>query len=239
MPSQRGGPAPTLLLLASGARQTLTTEPYCHVGVLLHREGWNVLSMDPPCHGADEREGEPAGLEGWAWRVAAGEDVGATFARQAAEVINYVVHEGLADPDRLTAAGTSRGGYMAFRAAAGCPTIRAVAGFAPVTDPGVLTEFREIAGDPRVEAMGLERSCESLADRAVWLTIGSQDDRVGTDRAIDFALGVTAACRRKRIPSQVELHVLPEPGHVSKTEWYSDAASWLRRVSEPTAPRSR
>ncbi len=226
-PFQKEGPAPTLLLLATSGSETLATEPYRRVGALLHASGWNVLSVDLPCHGADRRDGEALGLEGWAARVRAGEDIGVTFAERATDVITHAIHNRLADPDHVAAAGTSRGGYMAFRAAAHCPAIRAVGGFAPVTDLEALTEFGSMSADPRIEALGLEHFCDSLADRAVWLTIGNQDDRVGTDRAVRFALALTDACRRRGVPPRVEVHVLAEPGHASKPEWHTGAAVWF------------
>jgi len=42
LPRQIGGPAPTLLLFAMNGEDTLTTEPYCRVGRLLHTQGWNI-----------------------------------------------------------------------------------------------------------------------------------------------------------------------------------------------------
>ncbi len=61
MPLQANSPAPTLLL-AMADLDTLTTEPYCRVGRLLHAQGWNVVSMDLPCHGGDRRPGGAAAL---------------------------------------------------------------------------------------------------------------------------------------------------------------------------------
>ena len=52
-------PAPTLLLFAMAGADTLSTEPYCRVGRLLHEQGWNVVSLDLPCHGDDRAVGEP------------------------------------------------------------------------------------------------------------------------------------------------------------------------------------
>ena len=114
LPTQTGGPAPTLLLFAMAGTDTLNTEPYCRIGRLLHAQGWNVVSLDLPCHGGDQRAGEPPELPGWAARLKAGEDIVAAFQKRANDVVEHLMATGIADPARLAAAGTSRGGFMAF-----------------------------------------------------------------------------------------------------------------------------
>ena len=104
----RETPAPTLLLLAMGAVDTLTSAPYSRVGTLLHARGWAVVSVDLPCHGDDRRTGEPPELHGWAARVAAGEDIVADFRARAADVLEHLVAVGIADPERRLAQWTLR-----------------------------------------------------------------------------------------------------------------------------------
>lgn len=214
----RGG-APTLLLFAWSGADTLTKEPYRRVGSVLYERGWSVVSLDLPCHGGDRRAGEPAELAGWAARAAAGEDFVAPFRQRVNAVVNYLVTAGIADPSRIAAAGTSRGGYMAFHAAAGNPLIRAVAAFAPVTDISVLTEFAGQETNPVVQRLALLNVAAVLADRPAWITIGNADTRVSTDKAVAFA----GALKR------VKLRVVGTPGHNSPPEWYDEAAEWLER----------
>ena len=228
LPASASHPAPTLLVLAMSDEDTLVTPSYARVGELLAGRGWNVVSLDLPCHGADRRTDEPEQLRGWAARVAAGEDIVAAFRTRVTDVLGHLIESGTADPGRIAAAGTSRGGYMAFQAAAGDARIRAVAGFAPVSDLLVLDEFSGQAANPLARRLALPRAAAALAGRAAWITIGGHDERVDTDRVIAFARTlVRAAVRRQRVP-QVALHVLPTEGHASFLEWHDQAAEWLQ-----------
>jgi dienelactone hydrolase len=227
LPPQASKPAPTLLLFSATVEESLTTEPYCRVGRLLHAQGWNVVSLDLPCHGADQRAGEPTELAGWAARIAKGEDVVAPFQKQVNDVVEHLVANGVADPARIAVAGTSRGGFLAFQAAAGNPRIRAVAAFAPVTD---LIALREFAGQDKnslVQRLALMNAAEKLAGRAAWITIGDHDDRVGTDKAVAFAEALKRAAEKKKLAVHVDLHVVPVPGHAAQPEWHDQAAQWL------------
>jgi dienelactone hydrolase len=227
LPPHAGKPAPTLLLFAMAGADTLCTEPYCRVGRLLHARGWNVVSLDLPCHGADSRAGEPLELAGWAARTWAGEDFVGVFQERVNTVLAHLAATGLADPARIAAAGTSRGGFMAFQAAAGNPLIRAVAAFAPVTDLIALREFAGQEQNPLVQRLALASAVEKLAGRAAWLTIGHADDRVGTDLAIAFAEAFRGEAVKRGLPSNIILRVLPTPGHSSFPEWHEAAAEWL------------
>ncbi|MEI6211725.1 MAG: prolyl oligopeptidase family serine peptidase [bacterium] len=230
LPPHDGAPAPTLLLLAMAGTDTLATEPYCRVGRLLYGQGWNVVSLDLPCHGDDRRAGEPEQLAGWAARTAAGEDVAAAFRQRVNDVVADLVARKMADPARLAAAGTSRGGFMAFQAAAGNPLIRAVAGFAPVTDLLALSEFSSLKDPALAGQLALTNVAGKLAERAVWITIGDHDGRVGTDRAAAFANALRQAAEQQNLKARVTLNVVPVPGHTSLPAWHEQAADWLKQA---------
>jgi len=233
LPPQASKPAPTLLLFSATVEESLTTEPYCRVGRLLHAQGWNVVSLDLPCHGVDRRAGEPTELADWAARIAKGEDIVAPFQKRVNEVVEHLVANGMADPARIAVAGTSRGGFLAFQAAAGNPRIRAVAAFAPVTDLTALSEFAGQDKNPQVQRLALMNAADKLADRAAWIMIGDHDDRVGTDKAVAFAKALTQAAGKKKLDARVDLHVVPVPGHVSFPEWHDAAAKWLMSSLPP------
>jgi dienelactone hydrolase len=227
LPSAAASPAPTLLLFAMADADTLTIEPYCRIGRLLQAQGWNVVSLDLPCHGADRRPDEPAELAGWAARTKAGDDIVAGFRNRVNDVVEHLVAANIADPARIAAAGTSRGGFMAFQAAAGNPRIRAVAAFAPVTDLTALSEFAGQDGNPLVNRLALSNAADKIAGRAAWITIGNSDARVGTDKAVAFAKAVTDAAAAHGLLPRVTLRVPPTPGHASLPEWHDEAAAWL------------
>lgn len=229
LPPQHGAPSPTLLLLAGSVTESLALDPYCHTGRLLYARGWNVVSLDLPCHGADHRELEPEGLAGWAARTARGEDIVAVFRARVNDVLAHLVAERLAAPHRFAVAGTSRGGFMAFHAAAGYPGIRAVAGFAPVTDLLALSEFAGQEENPLLPRLALTQAVAALAARAAWITIGNADARVDTARVLAFAHALAAAHRDGNPANEVTLRLLPVPGHCSFPEWHDEAAAWLLR----------
>ncbi|MBI2425292.1 MAG: prolyl oligopeptidase family serine peptidase [Candidatus Hydrogenedentes bacterium] len=221
-------PAPTLLVCAKDAISTLSVDPYRHTGTLLHAEGWNVIALDLPCHGADQREGERPELEGWRDRVERGENIVTPWQARVNDVLKYLVNAGMAEPNRFVADGTSRGGYMACQAAAGNPAIRAVAAYGPVTNLMGLREFEGMENSPLVRELALTTIAPALAERPIWITIGSQDTRVGTDYAIAFARSVTAAADQKGQDARLMLRVTPTKGHSSTNEDHAEAAQWIR-----------
>jgi dienelactone hydrolase len=220
LPIQSNEPAPTLLLFAMSGLDTLTVEPYCLVGKILHSQGWNVVSFDLPCHGADIRINEPAELQGWAYRTAQNEDIVSAFILKVNDIVSYLVKNSIADLENIFTAGISRGGFMAFHAASGNLQIRAVAAFSPVTDLLALTEFAGQENNPLVKKMSLMNIVDKMVNRNAWVTIGNADFRVDTEKVIDF----TATLSNN---NNVDLHVLPCSGHCSFPEWHHDAAIWL------------
>ena len=140
-------PAPVLFIFALDCRTTLSLDAYALVGAILREKGVLLDSLDLPCHGEDIREGEPEQLKGWRARADKGIDFVAEFTPKASSVLDHLVKEGYADPARVAACGTSRGGFMALRFAA--------AGFSPVTDLTALSEFSGIADRKLVDSLRL------------------------------------------------------------------------------------
>jgi dienelactone hydrolase len=192
------------------------------------------VSVDLPCHGQDARPGEK-GLSGWRVRCLAKKDIVADTTSTLKKVLDYLIAEKLTDPERVAALGTSRGGFVAVHFAAADPRVRCVAAFAPVTDLAALSEFRGVGDDPFVQSLSLERQAHALAERPIWLVIGDRDERVGTDRAIQFARRVTTAALEAQRSPRVELHVLPEPkGHTTPVGSAERAAAWLEQQLTPS-----
>ncbi|MGE0755561.1 MAG: hypothetical protein AB7F89_01400 [Pirellulaceae bacterium] len=228
-PDKPPRPAPTLFVLAASISETLESAYFRQAGEMLAREGWMLVSVDLPCHGREVRTGESAGLSGWRSRVDRGEDVMADVTQRLRGVLDYLLMERLADPARIAALGTSRGGFAALHFAATDPRVACVAGFAPVTDLAHLSEFRGAAELALVGQLALNRQADALAGRGVWLVIGDRDARVSTDSAIALARQVTASSLRLGRPARVDLHVIAEPkGHTVPAGYAELAAQWLR-----------
>jgi dienelactone hydrolase len=226
-----GRPAPTLLVFALGAEQTLASDDYNKIGRLLGEAGWQSVAIDAPAHGADVRTGEqPASLTAWRARLEAREPVVEEFCRRASAVLDWLIDQGLTDPHRIAACGTSRGGFLALHFAAADRRVGAVAAFAPVTELAALREFAGLESDPRVLSQDLTHQAFALSGRPVWLTIGNQDDRVGTDRCIALEQRLVAEARARGHAPPVELHLSATEGHRIYDRAHDDAAAWIARV---------
>ena len=222
------GPAPVLFMLAGTIDSTLSKPYFRQCGNELAEHGYRTVSIDIPCHGTQTREGEPAGLSGWSYRAAKNEDIVAESNARLSEVLDHLIKTKVADPNRIAVGGTSRGGFLAIHFAAHDARVKCVVAFAPVTDPAALNEFKAIADHPFLAKLNPEGQAKKLAGRPVWIVIGDQDERVGTDRAVALAQKITNASRELKLDSRVELHVMPEPrGHTTPRGSSERAAKWI------------
>jgi dienelactone hydrolase len=224
-------PAPTLFVLAGGVDDMGKQPIYSETGRHLAKHGWLYVTVDIPCHGNDRRSGEPDGLPGWAHRIKAGQDLISPFTKRCTEVLDFLVAEGYTDPKQVAACGTSRGGFCALHLAAAEPRVRAVTCISPVTDLLVLREFAGLKPQ-QFETLNVVSLADKLAGRAIWLSIGNHDERVGTDECIAAARRLVAEMRRrhpdiKTVP--VELVVSPADGHHAIDNAYGLAADFVRK----------
>ncbi len=229
-PKKPEAPAPTLFIFAGSIEDTLNTPYFRQSGNQLAKEGFLCVSVDLPCHGPEVRDGEPAGIAGWRARFEKGEDLVADATARFRAVLDDLSELNLADPERIAACGTSRGGFMAVHFAASDPRVKVAAAFAPVTDLLVLNEFKSLEKRDLAQRLSLKSQAEKLAGRAVWLIIGDRDDRVSTDESIAFCRAVTAASLKQKKPALVDLHVVSEPqGHTTPKGADAEAAVWIAR----------
>ena len=223
-------PAPTMFVLASDIGGSLSSPYFRQAGEFLAKEGWLLASVDLPSHGKEMRPKGDSGLGGWRARCERGEDFVAEVTARLGKVLDHLIAEKFADPERIAALGTSRGGFIAMHFAAADRRVKCAAGFSPVTDLAALSEFRGAEENPLAQRLALERHAEALAGRALWLVIGDRDARVSTDAAIRFARRVTAVSLEKKLPALVDLHVIAEPkGHTVPAGWAERAAEWFKR----------
>lgn len=229
-------PAPTFFILANSIEGTLGSDYFRQSGNDLVKQGYLCVTIDIPGHGAEQRSDEPEGIEAWRIRTNAGEDFVAENNRRLSEVLDFLIAEGYADPEKIAVGGTSRGGFLAMHFTAAELRVKCVAAYAPVTDLIVLREFHGAEDDELVASLSVAKQAAKLANRALWITIGDRDDRVGTDSAITLARGVTASALSQGLPGEVELHVCPEPkGHTLPPGAAEQAAKWIYRQIEGIA----
>ena len=231
---KRKQPAPTLIVLATTIKNTLGSAYYRHCGNQLAKRGFVCVSIDLPCHGNQQIEGEPEGLMGWSHRATRDSDFVAEFNQRLSKVLDHLIEQGVSDPRKIAVCGTSRGGFLALHAAIHDPRVKYVAAFAPVTNLSVLREFNPTRDNSLVKKLNLTDRAKDLAGRRVWIVIGDQDERVGTDDAIQLARNISRESRKQKLPSRVSLHVLPEPrGHTIPDGADSLAADWILQHFEP------
>jgi dienelactone hydrolase len=217
-----------VLVFAKHVESSLGDDPNARTARILAGKGWLCASLDLPCHGPDIRPGEPERLDGWAFRIRAGEDIVAPLCPRVAAVIDHLVATGEADAGRIAAYGVSRGGFIACHVAAIEPRIRAVALFSPVTDLAALQEFKGMENHSLTRSLRLSTRAGKLAATALWMSIASFDERVDTDAAIGFTRKVVAAAAPERT-ADLSLHVLPGIGHATPEGAYEEAAVWIER----------
>ena len=221
-------PAPALFVFATTAEQTLTDPNFYKMASQVRAErGALLVSIDVPGHGSDRRAGERDGI--WAWRSRAeqGEDVAAKFTASVTAVLDHLIAKGYVDPARVAVSGTSRGGFMALQAAAADARFRWVVAFAPVTDLTVLLEFKGMESEALTQRLSVINLAGKLAGRSIWMCIGNNDDRVGTEQAIALTRRVVAESVKEGLKADVELHVQSSKGHTIAPESHPHAAAWL------------
>jgi len=231
-------PAPTLILLASSVEATLGDANYLHAGKMLAPQGYLLVSVDLPCHGLWVKPGEAEGLRGWAERLAQDKSLIDELNEHLSKVLDQLITDHYTDESRIAVGGTSRGGFAALHFAGHDKRVRCVAAYAPVTDLAVLEEFRAIAKSPAVRALDLTEHPDALAGRPVWLIIGDHDQRVSTDKMIAYGRALSRAAHLKKVPSQVELHVFPEPGgHRTPQPADTLSAAWIAEQLKTASPK--
>ncbi len=226
--AKRERPAPTLIVLATTIQNTLNSAYYRHCANQLAMHGYLCASINLPCHGDQRVDGEPEGLLGWSHRASQCSDFVAEFNNRLSKVLDHLIKQGVSDPEKIAVCGTSRGGFLALHAAIHDSRVKCVASFAPVTDLSVLREFKSTSENQLVKEFNLINRAKDLAGRKVWIVIGDQDKRVGTDHAIQLAREISRESRKQNSPSRVTLHVMPEPhGHTIPKGAARMAADWI------------
>ena len=221
-------PAPLLFNFSAALEDSLESPDYSKVVHSLASRGVVGVSLDIPCHGRQRKPRDPDnGLAAWRNRIEGGENVMSSFVSRARHVLDFLIDEGVADPQGIASCGTSRGGFAALHLAAADRRVRYVAAFAPVTDLLTLIEFRGMEQHALTQSLALINVAEELADCWLWLCIGNNDQRVGTDHAIGLAHRVTRAAVAQGQPAHVELHVMETEGHRIHATAHDEAALWL------------
>ena len=86
----------------------------------------------------------------------------------------------------------------------------------------------------KTKQLCIDNWADQLADRAVYLCVGSQDDLVGVESCVHFAIKLFEK-QRRALPEGTlfnQLHVVDSPGHSPARHWRLDATHYLLRFCE-------
>jgi len=221
-------PGPLLMLFGGTITDALTNPDFCRVADLLVARGWRAVAVDLPAHGSEVRAGETEwDMGAWRTRLEAGENPMEDLVRRSADVLDHCIAQGIADPQRIATAGPSRGGYSALHVAAADGRPHWVGAIAPLTRLTLIREFAFAEYLPAARALDVHHLVPRLVGKSVWLCIGNDDRRVGTDSAIEFTRLLVEENRSRGLEADVELHVLNYEGHLSTTADHDALAAWL------------
>ena len=220
-------PAATVLFLGGEIEYNITGQQYSGAVEALCKKVL-CLTIDGPGEGADVTDPKVRSLVFWAQSLAAKNDFTGDFVRRAGAVLDKLAKDGAVDRERIGIFGTSRGAFIGLHLAAADPRIKAVAAFAPVTNLAVVSEFSRIKpAARRFTAASQAKFAAKLYRLPIWLTIGTADDRVGTQEAIDFSQLMIKAAAAKNAQSAFELHAGPADGHTTPDGAYVEASRWM------------
>ncbi len=215
----------TILALAGSAEQTLHLDPLNTPVKLAHEAGFNVISCSLPFH--DEESSPDIAIQKWYEALNRQEDPLTPFFSETAALLK--AHISSDEPIALM--GISRGAFAAFHLARFLPKIPVI-GYAPITSFSdlPLTDVGKSFAHSRM----LEPSqiIKDLKDNPIFIAIGSQDIRVGTEHCFHFHQELTSS-RHHSIPC--ELYIGPSigfKGHGTTFERFEMGISWLKRLRE-------
>tara|TARA_Y100000588_G_scaffold395151_1_gene520550 strand:- start:4368 stop:5132 length:765 start_codon:yes stop_codon:yes gene_type:complete len=214
-----------LINISATAQHAIHDETQNHPTPIFLDAGHYVVSFDLPCHG-DRIDEFGEGILGMGAAYAAGVDKFEQFVADGIATVNACHERGIGN-GRIVSYGVSRAGYCLLRLAAADRRIRAVAGCSPVTDWGIPEEM--IRSRAETSSLKIDHWVDQLANTAVYLSVGSQDDVVGTAACVRFATRLFEKQHQISAEDTLrgELHVVNSPGHSPSRESRLDATRFL------------
>ena len=215
--------------------QNHPTEPFLDAG-------HHVLSFDLPHHGERVKqvysdavkESANGYLEAMGRALAAGDDPFKQFVEDGKTSLNVCIEKGIAPNGKIVAYGVSRGAYCLLRLAAEDKRVHAVAGPSPVTDWSVVTEFANQVDPSITKQIHIENWIDHLGEKAVYLSVGSQDTIIDTDSCVQFSMELFDK-QKQILPEGVlynQLHVVNSPSHSPSKYSRLDATQFLLKCCE-------
>lgn len=228
-PSLGKGPMPAVFYFALSAEDSLTTDPYNQFVQFLADYPVRIFSLTLPGH---ENGLPPAdALRLWAEEIKRGLDPFESFLAKIDQALQYLLSQNIVIPEKIAAAGLSRGAFIACHAAAKNPEIRSLLGFAPLTDLRLAKEFHDLKDHPLILQYNPLSLTSFLSDRHIRFYIGNRDTRVGTKQTFHFIEKLVESAHEKKIRSApIEMIVTPSighQGHGTSLESFKAGSLWI------------
>lgn len=222
---------PVMFILSSTIEESLGNPYFRQCGDYYGKErDWLCVSIDLPFHGEYMESDQPQELEGWAHATDKRRDFVTENNLRMRSVLDYLIKKNWVDSDSITVCGTSRGGYLAFQYAASDSRVKAVIVFAPVTDLLRLREFDKVDEKQLLPIMNLSNHIARLVHKDIWIVIGDQDTRVGTDAALTFVNNLLREREYKVKDAKLEFNIMHEPkGHTTPKGAVERSIKWLSK----------
>jgi len=228
-PSLDKGPMPAVFYFALSGEDSLCLDPFNQLVQFLSGHDIRVFSLTLPGHEANLPPQNAINL--WAEDISKGTNVVQEFCEMASVALDFTIKENLVLPDKIAAAGLSRGGFITAHLAAINENIKFLLMFAPLTNLKLAREFATIQDNPIVESLSLSKVSEKICDRHTRIYIGNHDQRVSTRSAFDFIEDLTQKAFEKKIRfPQVEMIISPSIGHMghgTPLNIFQSGADWL------------
>ena len=231
-----------LLLNISATRQSALLDPtQNHPTEPFLEAGHHVLSFDLPHHGdrvkqdySDTVPAEAANghIKAMSKAFMDGEDPFEQFVADGIVALDACFEKGVVSNGRIVAYGVSRAAYCCLRLAAADARVSGVAGPSPVTDWSLIPEFDDHADRSTTGRVHIGNWVDQLADRAIYLSVGSQDNIVGVESCVQFAMDLFNK-QEQILPTGTlynQLHVVDSPLHSPSERSRLDATAYLLDV---------
>lgn len=224
------GPMPALLYFSLSAKESLHLAPFNTPIASLDLTKMRVFSLTLPAHGEGFDKHKAIGV--WAEWIKEGKRPLVDCIEEACQFIDFLFAQNIASA--VATSGLSRGGFIATHIAANDARVKAVLGYAPLTDLSYSADFAEIKDDPHVRKMALHNLYDSLINTPIRFYIGNRDTAVGTDRCFDFIFGLANRAFDQKVRSpHAELIISPSighRGHGTKEHNFKAGALWVQEL---------
>jgi pimeloyl-ACP methyl ester carboxylesterase len=227
-PDLEGPDLPCIIYLALSAEESLLTDPFNQPSLFLQKHPVRVFSVDLPFHGNGLLATQA--MNKWAEEMISGNDIISAFLDDL-ETSLRILFDHLNNPSQVAIMGLSRGGFLASHIAARFSEISTVLIYAPLTQLGECSEFKNLKDLPSVQKLDIDKLTLNLLHKTIKAYIGNRDLRVGTDRCYTWIRSLVNAASDQNIRSpHIELVLKPSIGHLghgTSKETFEEGALWL------------